>query len=221
MQALTVLWIVFVTNSFNLLDNMDGLCAGTVSLTSGVLALVALAAGQPPLALALAALCGASLGFLRYNLAPATIFLGDAGSMFVGFLMACLTVATTYYQYRESALSVGVPLMILAVPLYDTATVFWIRLREGRGLLTGDTSHFSHRLVDLGMSRRQAVATIHLAALAIALPAAVLRRLSDAEGIFLIAQAVLILTLIALLERAGAQRARGRREDGGEGGGDA
>lgn len=212
MQAATVLWIVLITNSFNLLDNMDGLCSGTVAITASVLALVALPGGEAPVALVAAALAGACLGFLRHNLAPANIFLGDAGSMFVGFLMACLTVVTTYYRYHESVLSIGVPVLILAIPLYDTASVLAIRLREGRPPLRGDTSHFSHRLVDLGMTRRQAVATIHLAALAIALPAAILSRLQPHEGALLIGQAFLVLTLIALLERAGVQRKRSEKQ---------
>ncbi|MBI3831351.1 MAG: undecaprenyl/decaprenyl-phosphate alpha-N-acetylglucosaminyl 1-phosphate transferase [Planctomycetes bacterium] len=216
MQSATVLWIVLITNSFNLLDNMDGLCSGTVTISAAVLGLLAMQAGQAPLALALCALSGACLGFLRWNMAPAKIFLGDAGSMFVGFLLATLSVVTTYFHYHESALSVGVPFLILAIPLYDTASVMFIRLRERRNLLKGDTSHFSHRLVDLGMTHRQAVATIHLAALAIALPAAVISRLSTAEGLLLVGQAVLILTLIALLERAGRLK-RGETDPSGHG----
>lgn len=206
MQAVTVLWIVLITNSFNLLDNMDGLCAGTTAIAAFVLGMLALEAGQAPLALVLAALGGACVGFLKFNLAPARIFLGDAGSMFAGFLLATLSVVTTYYNYSDSVLAVGIPLLVFAIPLYDTGSVMFIRLREGRPLLKGDTSHFSHRLVDLGMSHRQAVGTIHLAALAIAMPAAVIRRLSAAEGLLLAGQALLILTLIALLERAGRQR---------------
>lgn len=217
MQAATVLWIVLVTNSFNLLDNMDGLCSGTVAIGAAVLAVVASSAGQAPVALALSALAGACIGFMRYNRAPARIFLGDAGSMACGFLMATLTVLTTYYHYHESPLSVGVPFLILAIPLYDTASVIVIRLRAGRKIWHGDTSHFSHRLVDLGMTQRQAVVTIHLAALAIALPAAVIPRLSTNEGLLVVGQAVLILTLIAMLERAGALKAK-REKDAGDGG---
>jgi len=208
-QAVTVLWIVLVTNSFNLLDNMDGLCAGVVAIAAGLLALLATFSGQAAPAVVASALAGASLGFLRWNLAPARIFLGDGGAMFCGFLMATLTVLTTYYHYRESPLALGVPFLILAIPLYDTASVLLIRLREKRALLKGDTSHFSHRLVDLGMTRRQAVGTIHLAALAIGLPTLVIGRLTTAEGLVLVAQSLLVLTLIALLERAGRLRRGG------------
>jgi UDP-GlcNAc:undecaprenyl-phosphate/decaprenyl-phosphate GlcNAc-1-phosphate transferase len=214
MQTVTVLWIVLLTNSFNLLDNMDGLCSGNGAIGAGLLSLVSLSTGEVPVALLAAALAGACLGFLKWNFSPAVIFLGDAGSMFIGFLMATLSVVTTYYHYHESPLSIGVPFLILAIPFYDTASVLFIRLCERRALLKGDTSHFSHRLVDLGMTRRQAVATIHLAALAIGLPAIVILKMDRSEitgGLLLVAQAILILTVIAMLERAGYVR----RQSGG------
>jgi UDP-GlcNAc:undecaprenyl-phosphate/decaprenyl-phosphate GlcNAc-1-phosphate transferase len=216
MKAVSVLWIVLITNSFNLLDNMDGLCAGTVAIAASVLSMVAIQSGQWTYALALAALAGACMGFLRYNRAPASIFLGDAGSLFVGYLMACFTVLVTYFQYNRSSregselshLAVGIPVLILAIPLYDTLSVIVIRIREGRPIMRGDTSHFSHRLVDLGMSRRQAVTTIHLACIAIGLPATVLGQLSVSSGFLIIGQAVLVLTIVALLEHAGRTRAQ-------------
>jgi UDP-GlcNAc:undecaprenyl-phosphate GlcNAc-1-phosphate transferase len=208
MQIVTVLWIVLITNSFNLLDNMDGLCSGTVAIAAAMLALVSLDTGNWTMTIILAALCGAYLGFLRYNSSPASIFLGDAGSLFAGFTMACATTLVTYYRSsRPSHLAIGIPVLILAIPLYDTLSVIVIRLREGRPIMRGDTSHFSHRLVDLGMTRRQAVATVHLACLAIGLPAVVLGQLSEERGLLIICQALLVLTIVALLERAGRNRA--------------
>ena len=216
MQTVTVCWIVLITNSFNLLDNMDGLCTGVVAIAAAMLGILALDGGQWRLALALAALAGACTGFLKYNYSPASIFLGDAGSLFMGYLMACFTVLTTYYRYRQpSHLAIGIPILILAIPLYDTLSVIFIRLKERRPIMLGDTSHFSHRLTDLGMTRRQAVATIHLACLAIGLPAIVLGQLSEAMGLLIVAQAILVLTIIALLERAGRNRVRLERERSG------
>jgi UDP-GlcNAc:undecaprenyl-phosphate/decaprenyl-phosphate GlcNAc-1-phosphate transferase len=209
MQAFTVLWIVLITNSFNLLDNMDGLCSGTVSISALMLMLVALQSNQGSLVLVLAALGGACLGFLYYNRAPASIFLGDAGSLFCGYIMAALTALVTYYRYTfPSHLAVGIPLLILAIPLYDTLSVIVIRLREGRPITRGDTSHFSHRLTDLGMSRREAVTTIHLACLAIGLPATVLGKLPPESGFLILGQALLVLTIVALLERASRRKNR-------------
>ena len=213
MQTATVLWIVLITNSFNLLDNMDGLCAGTAAITAGVLSFLAMESQQWVLMLTLAALAGACLGFLKYNRAPATIFLGDAGSLFVGFLLACGTALVTYYHRTQpNHLAIGIPLLILAIPLYDTFSVILIRLKEHRPIMRGDTSHFSHRLVDLGMTRRQAVMTIHLACLAIALPATTLRWLPEAHGFLIIGHSILVLAIVALLERASRNRA-GEPED--------
>lgn len=204
MKAVTVIWIALITNSFNLLDNMDGLCSGTVAISSGVLAVVAGSSGQWTVACALAALCGACAGFFVFNRSPASIFLGDAGSLFCGYAMACFTVLVTYFRENEpSHLAIGIPLLVLAIPLYDTASVILIRLKEGRPVMQGDKSHFSHRLTNLGMSRPQAVATIHLACLAIGMGATILAKLPESGGLLIVAQACLVLTIIALLERAG------------------
>jgi UDP-GlcNAc:undecaprenyl-phosphate GlcNAc-1-phosphate transferase len=207
MKCVTVLWITLVSNSFNLLDNMDGLCCGTVSIAAAMLAVVASGSGQWTDATALSALCGASAGFFVFNRAPASIFLGDAGSLLCGYLMATFTPLVTYFHEGEpSHLAVGIPFLVLAIPLYDTASVILIRVREGRPVMVGDTSHFSHRLVDLGMTRPQAVATIHLACLAIGLTATALGKVSESIGLLLIAQACMVLTIIAVLESAGYRR---------------
>lgn len=209
MKCVTVLWITLVTNSFNLLDNMDGLCSGTVAISSAMLALVAAESGQWTDATTLTALCGASAGFFFFNRSPASIFLGDAGSLVSGYIMACFTVLVTYYRDSgPSHLAIGVPLLVLAIPLYDTGSVILIRLQEGRPVMKGDTSHFSHRLVDLGMTRPQAVGTIHLACLAIGFSATVLGKLNETNGMLVIVQALIVLTIIALLERAGLKKSR-------------
>lgn len=214
MKCVTAVWIALISNSFNLLDNMDGLCSGTVAIASAMLAIVAAESGQWTDATTLTALCGASAGFFYFNHSPASIFLGDAGSLFCGYIMACFTVLVTYYRETgPSHLAIGVPLLVLAIPLYDTGSVILIRLQEGRPVMKGDTSHFSHRLVDLGMTRPQAVGTIHLASLAIGFSATVLGKLSEANGMLVIVQALIVLTIIALLERAGLKKSRERGND--------
>ena len=214
-QIATACWIVLITNSFNLLDNMDGLCAGIIAITAAILGLVALDSQQWNLMLTLGALAGAAAGFLKYNRSPASIFLGDAGALFAGFLMACCAALVTYYHANKAShLSIGAPLLIFAIPLYDTFSVIYIRLKEKRPLMRGDTSHFSHRLVDLGMSRRQAVTTIHLACLAIGLPTVVLSQLSEERGLLLVSQAVLMMAIIASLEHASRQRVKRESRNG-------
>ena len=154
--VLTVLWVVGITNSFNLLDNMDGLSAGIAAIAAFIFAMVAAAAGGLFLGVALALLAGAAAGFLVHNFRPARLYMGDGGSYWLGFTLSALTVEATFYQGTGARvmLAVGVPLLIMAVPLFDTATVLWIRMREKRPPWVGDRSHLSHRLVEMGLSAR-------------------------------------------------------------------
>ncbi len=201
---LTVVWILGITNAFNFLDNMDGLSGGVAAIASGMFMLVALETGQPGPAVALAAVGAAALGFLPWNFKPARVFMGDAGALTIGFLLGTLSVTMTFYNYRTTMLPLLAPLLVLAIPIFDTASVFCIRLREGRPLFSGDRKHFSHRLVDLGMSERTAVVTIWLAAAAIGLGATLLKNLSWGGGGVLLAQAAGVLAIVVLMERAGS-----------------
>jgi len=208
-QVATLLWIVAVTNAFNFLDNMDGLSGGVAAIVLVVLVAVTVAAGQifvPVLALVL---LGAVLGFLVYNFPPASVFLGDAGSQPLGFLVAVLTVLANYYRGApgEGAFGPFMPLVLLAVPLYDLLSVTAIRLVRGKSPFVGDTNHFSHRLVALGLSRRAAVLIVYLATVATALGALVLRKATTVEALFVFAQTVCILAIIAVFERIAGERA--------------
>lgn len=207
--TLTVLWIVFITNAFNLLDNMDGLSAGVALVASGLFCLIALQGEQVLVAGALAVLTGALLGFLRYNFAPARLFMGDAGALLVGFLLATLTVAGSYYDERGGWASLAAPLLVLGVPIFDTLSVICIRLKRGKPIFQGDTNHFSHRLVRLGMTRREAVLSIYLLGMILGGAATLLRRIGGAGGLTLLLLGAGILVFVALLENAAA-----RREDG-------
>lgn len=156
--ALTILWIVGVTNAFNLLDNMDGLTAGVAAVAAAAVFSLAIFAQQPVLATLAAALAGSCVGFLAYNRPPASIFLGDAGSLFVGFVVAILTIDVT--PALEPPFGFIIPLVILGLPVLDTTTVTLGRLRRGRSVAVGGRDHLSHRLVALGLSRRNAVMTL-------------------------------------------------------------
>jgi UDP-GlcNAc:undecaprenyl-phosphate/decaprenyl-phosphate GlcNAc-1-phosphate transferase len=215
--VLTVLWIVGITNSFNLLDNMDGLTAGIAGIAAFIFAMVQVWVGEPFLAVTLALLAGVAAGFLVHNFHPARLYMGDAGSYFLGFLLSALSVEATFYRYSESQsclappamLAVGVPLLILAVPMFDTASVLWIRLREGRPLWVGDRSHLSHRLVGIGLSVRQAVLTIYLLTAACGIGALLLKNLSAVGGALVLAQAATILAVVAILEGLGRRGGNG------------
>src|SRR5687767_5778405 len=163
---ITVLWIGGVTNAFNFLDNMDGLSAGVACVCAMVFLVAALIVGQLFVAATLALLVGALLGFLVYNFPPARIFMGDSGALFIGFVLGVLTVRTTYLlpgeDFAAGWYSVLVPVVVLALPLYDMVVVSAIRIRRGKSPFVGDTNHFSHRLVARGMSRRMAVLSLYL-----------------------------------------------------------
>ena len=170
---MSVIWIVALVNSFNMLDNMDGLSGGVASISSLLLAfmlLMATGGGQQQPQLFVAAmlfiLVGSLVGFLFHNWPPAKIFMGDAGSYFIGFWIAVATLLATYTGYQGSRPhAVVAPLIVMAVPLYDMLSAIVIRLREGRSPFEADKKHFSHRLVELGLRPSRAVLTIHLATL--------------------------------------------------------
>lgn len=202
--AVTVLWILAVTNAFNLLDHMDGLSAGVAALTSAAFLIVALQTGQYWIALILVPFLGACLGFLVFNFPPARIFLGDAGSLFVGFWLSCLTISFTFYERAHHPLyTYFVPLAVLAVPLFDTASVVFIRLKRRTPIFQGDTNHLAHRLTALGMSRRGAVLTVYALTLYTGLSAVLLYHVPLSGAVIILVQLLLTFGIITLLEVAG------------------
>ncbi len=200
--ALSVLWIGVITNSFNFLDNMDGLSGGVAAVCALFLALCGAMAGQVHVPALGALLLGSLCGFLLFNLPPARIFMGDAGSLVIGFLVAVLSAQTTYYAAADGGppYALAMPLVLLAVPLYDFCTVVVIRLREGRSPFRGDRRHFSHRLVEHGLSTGMAVATICLATAATGLLATLLPGAGARETLTVLLVTVLVLSTIAILE---------------------
>ncbi|MBM3832756.1 MAG: undecaprenyl/decaprenyl-phosphate alpha-N-acetylglucosaminyl 1-phosphate transferase [Verrucomicrobia bacterium] len=166
--AITVLWILTLINAFNFMDNMNGLCAGLGAISSWYFASVAAVHGQYLVALIALLTCGALLGFLPYNFPKASVFLGDAGSHLIGYLMAVLAILPHFYSRENPKVwAVLSPLLILAVPLVDLIWVVILRWRMGRPFYVGDTNHLSHRLVRLGWSRTGAVLLIWLLAAAL------------------------------------------------------
>lgn len=213
-MVLSTIWIVALINSFNMLDNMDGLSAGVATIASSLLATVMLIApdpvtNRPQLFVAgfLLVLVGSLLGFLWHNRPPARIFMGDAGSYFIGFCIAVATLLATYASYDSSApLAILAPLCVMAVPLYDMITVIWIRVRSGQSPFHADKNHFSHRLVELGLTKTQAVLTIYLTTATCGLGALLLHRLDLVGAIVVIAMIVCVLLLIAILETSARRK---------------
>jgi len=195
-------------NSFNMLDNMDALSAGVAAIICMMMSLMLLitpdsSLGQPQwfIAAMLMILTGALLGFLRHNWPPASIFMGDAGSYFVGYWIAIASLLSTYTGSKGGTPhAVLAPICLLAIPLYDMLSVIWIRIREGRSPFQADKRHFSHRLVDLGMTKKQAVVTIYLATITCSLGALLLPR-TDVWGALIVVSIVLcMLALVGVLE---------------------
>jgi UDP-GlcNAc:undecaprenyl-phosphate/decaprenyl-phosphate GlcNAc-1-phosphate transferase len=168
--AITILWVLTVINAFNFLDNMNGLCAGLGAIAAAHFATIAAADGEYLVALIAFLTVGALLGFLPYNFPRASVFLGDAGSHLIGYLLAVLAILPHFYSTRHPrTLAVLIPLLVLAVPLGDMVWVVILRWRIGQPFYQGDTNHLSHRLVRRGLSRTQAVLLIWLGAEALGL----------------------------------------------------
>lgn len=203
--GLTIFWIVLITNAFNFLDNTDGLAAGVAAICCAVFAVASAGAGQVFVPVLAWVGAGSCLGFLILNFHPATLFMGDAGSLVIGFFVSVLTVLTTYYEsgVDPTPLGVIVPLLVLAVPLYDVASVVVHRIRAGFNPFHADQRHFSHRLMRRGMSVRATVLTIYLATAATGLPAILLPHLDWAAAVLILLQCLCVVTMIAILESAG------------------
>jgi UDP-GlcNAc:undecaprenyl-phosphate GlcNAc-1-phosphate transferase len=211
--TLSVLWIVAMTNAFNMLDNIDGLSASVALIAAVLFAAAQAAVGSLFVPAVLLVLAGALGGYLVHNWFPARLFMGDAGSNFIGFMLGALTIAGTFYRSRPPYSPYGVlaPLLVMAVPLYDMTSVVVIRLRAGRSPFVGDRNHFSHRLVERGLTPKQAVRTIDLVTLAGGLGALLLHRLSAAGACVIVAQTLCLLGVVAHLElsvpRSGSRHA--------------
>lgn len=159
----TLLWVVGITNALNLMDNMDGLAAGVAAIAAGFFLLLAAGSGQYLVGALAAALLGACIGFLFYNLNPAQIFMGDSGSLFIGFMLAAVGIKLRFPQ-NITAVTWMIPVLVLGLPIFDTGLVIISRLRRGvNPLTTPGKDHLSHRLVARGMTQREAVLTLYLA----------------------------------------------------------
>lgn len=218
-KILSVVWIVGLINSFNMLDNMDALSGGVAAICASFLAVVMFGfarnplSGEPQLFLGgfLLILVGAILGFLVHNRPPAKLFLGDGGAYFVGFLLAVTTLSATFVGPETPRQAILVPLCILALPLYDTTTVVVIRLLSGKSPFEGDKNHYSHRLVAMGMTRTEAVLTIYLTCAICASGALYLYQVSEGLALLIVLQIGMTLALVGILEFTARHRNRDDR----------
>lgn len=213
---LSFLWIVGITNSMNFFDGMDGLAAGLSVITAFFMGVVAFTGGQPVLGLMAIAVLGASLGFLPYNFrvkGPATIFLGESGSTFLGFFLSSLAIKSEWSE-NNPLVSLTVPILIFAIFIYDTIYITVSRIIEGKVRNVKEwidyvgKDHLHHRMDALLRGKKKSVVLIYFIAIALGLTALLIERATTETAILLLLQAVLILGIITILEREGNKRMR-------------
>lgn len=207
--ALTAFWILTLTNSFNLLDNMDGLSASVATMACLVMSLAAWQGGELWLPALFLAFAGVLMGFLCFNFHPASMFMGDSGALTIGYLMGVFSILITYADHVRpevapvTGLPILMPLVIMGVPLFDTLSVIYIRWRNGKPLMVGDRNHFSHRLLAMGFGVRATALTIAALTLGTGLMALPLRRLGLGAALVHLLGVVAIFGVIVALECVG------------------
>ena len=168
----TVLWIVAITNAVNLIDGLDGLAIGVSAISATTVLVISLLVSEVQVAMVMAALVGACVGFMPYNINPAKMFMGDTGATFLGFILACMSVEGLFKSW--AIISFAVPFLILGLPIFDTAFAFIRRIAHGQSPMQADRSHIHHRLIDMGLNQKQAVATLYVISAILGLSAVVL-----------------------------------------------
>ena len=169
--GITFVWILMIMNAFNFIDSLDGHCAGIALISTLTFFFITQIINQPLVGFLLASFAGALSGFLPHNFKPAKIFLGDNGSLFIGYLMAAFTLLCRYQVPEGTYATLFIPVLVFGVPIYDTLSVIIVRLARGRAPWEGDRNHFAHRLVKLGMSDRVAVIFSYFTAVTLGLVA--------------------------------------------------
>jgi UDP-GlcNAc:undecaprenyl-phosphate GlcNAc-1-phosphate transferase len=181
---ITVIWIVGVTNSVNLIDGLDGLAVGVSAIGSATMLVIALLVSEANVAIILAALAGACVGFMPFNINPAKIFAGDTGALLLGYVLATMSVIGMFKVY--AIISFIVPFLVLALPLFDTGFAIIRRLLRGQSPMHPDRGHVHHRLIDMGFSQKQAVAILYCVSAVFGLAAVVLASSGEMKALLLV-----------------------------------
>jgi len=186
----TVIWIVAITNSVNFIDGLDGLAVGVSSISSISMLIIAILVSEPKVAIIMAALAGACIGFMPYNLNPAKIFMGDTGATFIGFILATISIQGLFKFY--AIMSFAVPFLILALPIFDISFAFFRRLLAGQNPMKPDRGHVHHRLIDMGFNQKQAVAIMYTLSGILGLTAVVLTASGELRAMLFILGVVVV-----------------------------
>lgn len=199
----TIIWIVFITNAVNFIDGLDGLAAGVSAIMSVSLVFIALRVGEYPIAIIGVALMGACFGFLPYNFNPATIFMGDTGSTFLGFMLATLSIQGAFKSY--AIISFAVPLLILGLPLFDALFAMIRRVFTGKSPMTADRGHLHHRLIDMGFSQKQTVFILYAISGVLGITAVVLAESGALRALLLLICVLIFILIGGMLEKTPSQ----------------
>ena len=202
---LTVFWIVAITNSVNLIDGLDGLAVGVSTISSIVMLVIALMVADTNVAVIMAALAGACLGFMPYNFNPAKIFMGDTGALLLGYVLATVSIIGLFKFY--AVVSFAVPFLVLALPLFDTSFAFLRRLVKGQNPMSPDRGHFHHRLLDMGLSQKQAVFVLYAVSVLLGLAAVVITTSDEIRAIILIIAVVVAAGIVYFVFRSNKRAA--------------
>ncbi len=202
---ITVLWIVLVTNSVNLIDGLDGLAVGVSAIDSVAMLVIALLVSEGNVAIIMAALTGACLGFMPYNMNPAKIFAGDTGALLLGYVLATMSVIGLFKTY--AIISFLLPFLLLALPLFDTSFAIIRRLLKGQSPMHADRGHVHHRLIDMGLNQKQAVAILYCVSAVFGLSAVVLATSGAMKALLLILAFLATGLLAVFVFRSGHRQA--------------
>lgn len=208
---ITMIWIIGVTNAVNLIDGLDGLAAGVSSIASVALLSMTLLSRNVNAAIVTAALAGAGFGFLPYNFNPAKIFMGDTGSTFLGFVLACISIQGVMKTY--AVVSVAVPVLILGLPIFDTLFAIIRRILKRKPIMSPDRGHLHHRLLDMGFSQRQTVTILYTLTSILCLTAVVMALKGTWRGLLLVLAVVAILIVTFAVFEPKHEENKGSQED--------
>lgn len=208
---LTIVWVVGVTNAVNLIDGLDGLAVGISSIASVALLSLTILSKNLNVAIIIAALAGAGFGFLPYNFNPAKIFMGDTGSTFLGFVLACISIQGLMKMY--ALISFAVPVLILGLPIFDTFFAILRRIAKKKPIMSPDRGHLHHRLIDMGFSQRQTVTILYTLTSLLCLTAVVMALKDALRGLILVFAVLLVLLIsIAIMEPKESQEEEDKNE---------
>ncbi len=207
--AITVFWIVGVCNAVNLIDGLDGLAVGVSSIAAICMLALTLISNSLNVAIITAAVAGAAFGFLPYNFNPAKIFMGDTGALFLGFVLACISVQG--FLKLSAIISFAIPFLVLGLPIFDTVFAIARRVSSGRSPMSPDRGHLHHKLLDMGFSQKQTVAILYTLTAVLCLTAVVISIRGYLRGVFLILSIMIII--LASLKLMGQLRDPSKHSD--------